>query len=94
MTSILTFMLSLLLIVSFLCVIKYFTSLAIDSNGIGLFERALKAVSCALAIVSAQWLIIFIWLMLTGFVRMKVSLWVRELYFTIQEGRLLELLLS
>ena len=82
------------LLASFLMARYFILALALCFKGEELLDRALRIASCVMTVASVSWIIVFMWLVHTDFVRMKISLWVREIYFTIQDGRLLELLLK
>lgn len=94
MVSILNFVVTFAIILASLIVIRYFVYETITIEIEGIMDRIFRVVACMLSIASILWLIMFIWLVHIGFIRMKIFLWVRETYFIVQEGRLLELLLS
>lgn len=94
MVSILNFIVVFTMAVCSLLAIKYFVITAIDTDTHDLWGQALRIVGCVLSAAAISWFITFIWLVRTDFIEMKIFLWVREVYFTIQSGRLLELLLS
>ena len=93
MVSILNFVVVFVVLVATFFTLRYFVFAVIDDEADDLIGKALRIMGCVMIIASVSWAIAFIWLAHTGFVRMKISLWVREIYFTIQDGRLLELLL-
>ena len=93
MVSILNFIVVFTITVALLLTIRYFIIMAIDSEKSGDFlDRACKIMSYVLVIVSISYFVTFIWLVHTGFIRMKIFLWIREMYFTVQNGQLLDLL--
>ena len=94
MVTILNLIITLALALCSWLMISYFIFIIIKADTYGFSDRALRVLGYVLTIASISWFFYFIWLVRIGFIKMKIFLWVRNIYFTIQEGRLLELLLK
>ena len=94
MVTILNFITILIVALCSWLTIRYSVLTMIDANAESLSGKAFRIVGCVLSVSSVAWFITFVWLTQTGFIKMKIFLWVREIYFAIQSGHLLELLLK